>query len=84
QKIWITCAHVADYLVVIAKTDPEAQRHRGLSVFLVDSHAPGVTIRPLKMLGRKTTHANEIFFDNVRVPAGHLLGTENGAWKSLM
>lgn len=84
QKIWITCAHVADYLVVIAKTDPSAQRHRGLSVFLVDARAPGVEIRPLKMLGRKTTHANEIFLTDVRVPATHLLGAENGAWKSLM
>ena len=71
-------------MIVIAKTDPSAQRHRGLSVFLVDARAPGVEIRPLKMLGRKTTHANEIFLTDVRVPATHLLGAENGAWKSLM
>jgi alkylation response protein AidB-like acyl-CoA dehydrogenase len=84
QKIWITCAHVADYIVLVCKTDLSAARHRGLSILLVDAKAPGVTIRPLKMLGRRTTHANEVFFDNVRTPATHLLGGENAAWKNLM
>ncbi len=84
QKIWITCGHVADYLVVITRTDPSAQRHGGLSTLLVDAKAPGVEIRKLNMLGRRTTHANEIFFDNVRVPADHLIGEENKAWKNLM
>jgi len=83
NKVWITCAHVADYLVVIAKTDPQA-RHRGISTLLVDARAPGVTIRPLAMLGRRTTHANEIFFDNVRVPASNLIGNEGEAWKNIM
>jgi alkylation response protein AidB-like acyl-CoA dehydrogenase len=82
-KVWITCAHVADYLVVVTKTDPTA-RHRGMTTFLVDAHAPGVTISPLSMLGRRTTHANEIHLDNVRVPATHMLGEENGSWKNLM
>jgi alkylation response protein AidB-like acyl-CoA dehydrogenase len=84
QKVWITCAHVADYLVVICKTDTEAKRHSGLSVLLVDAKAPGVKIRPLKMLGRRTTHANEVFFENVRVPATHLIGEEGAAWSNLM
>jgi acyl-CoA dehydrogenase len=84
QKIWITCAHVADYIVLVCKTDLSAARHRGLSILLVDAKAPGVTIRPLRMLGRRTTHANEVFFDNVRTPATHLLGGENAAWKNLM
>ncbi len=84
QKVWITCAHVADYLVAICKTDIAAERHRGMSVLLVDAKAPGVTIRPLKMLGRRTTHANEVFFENVRVPKRCLLGEENAAWKNLM
>jgi alkylation response protein AidB-like acyl-CoA dehydrogenase len=84
QKIWITCAHVADKLVVVTKTDPNAERHQGMTVFLVDADAPGVEIRPLKMLGRRTTHANEVFFDNVRVPAGNRLGEEGAAWKGLM
>lgn len=82
-KVWITCAHVADYLVVITKTDRNA-RHRGMTTFLVDAKAPGVTIRPLSMLGRRTTHANEVHLDNVRVPAGNMLGEENSSWKNLM
>lgn len=84
NKVWITCAHVADYLVVIAKTDPKAERHRGMSAILVDARSPGVSIRPLQMLGRRTTHANEVFLDNVRVPARNLIGEEGRAWKNIM
>ncbi len=84
QKIWITCAHVADYIVLVCKTDARADRHKGVSILLVPAKAPGVTIRPLKMLGRRTTHANEVFFDGVRTPARLLLGAENGAWRNLM
>ncbi len=84
QKVWISCAHVADYMVVICKTDPSAPKHKGMSTFLVNAKAPGVRIRPLKMLGRRTTYANEVFFEDVRIPATHLLGKENAAWKNLM
>lgn len=84
QKVWITCAHVANKLVVVCKTDPNAGRHKGMSVLLVDADSPGVEIRPLKMLGRRTTHANEVFFSDVKVPAENLIGEEGGAWKSLM
>ncbi|MEJ7930570.1 acyl-CoA dehydrogenase family protein [Ramlibacter sp. AN1015] len=85
NKVWITCAHVADYLVVITRTDRDgASRHQGISTLLVDARAPGVTIRPLAMLGRRTTHANEIFFDNVRVPATNLFGGEGRAWRNIM
>ncbi|PZW44820.1 alkylation response protein AidB-like acyl-CoA dehydrogenase [Humitalea rosea] len=84
NKVWITCAHVADYLVVIAKTDPAAGRHQGMSTLLVDAKAPGVTIRPLSMLGRRTTHANEVFFENVRIPATNLIGGEGQAWRNIM
>lgn len=84
NKVWITCAHVADYLVVITKTDAQAARHQGISTLLVDTKAPGVTIKPLAMLGRRTTHANEIFFDNVRVPASNLIGGESQAWRNIM
>lgn len=83
SKVWITCAHVADYLVAIVKTDKQA-RHSGISTILVPTQAPGVTIRPLSMLGRRTSHANEVFFENVRVPAGNLFGGEGQAWKNIM
>lgn len=83
QKLYTTCAHVADYLVTVTKTNPDAGR-RGMSIFLVDARAPGVTIRPLETLGRRATHANEVFFEDVRVPASHLIGRENGGWGQLM
>lgn len=83
QKLYITCAHVADYLLVVAKTDPEA-RHKGVTMFWVDAKAKGVTINPLETLGRRTTHPNEIFFDNVFVPADHMVGEENRGWAGLM
>jgi alkylation response protein AidB-like acyl-CoA dehydrogenase len=83
NKVWITCAHVANYIVAIVKTDREA-RHSGISTILVPANAPGVTIRPLSMLGRRTTHANEVFFDNVRVPVSNLFGGEGQAWKNIM
>lgn len=84
NKVWITCGHVADYFVVITRTDREGARHQGISTLLVDAKAPGVTVRPLQMLGRRTTHANEVFFDNVRVPAKNLFGGEGRAWKNIM
>ena len=83
SKVWITCAHVADYIVAIVKTDTQA-RHSGISTILVPTKTAGVTIRPLSMLGRRTTHANEVFFDNVRVPAANLFGGEGQAWKNIM
>ncbi|ODT38271.1 MAG: acyl-CoA dehydrogenase, partial [Lautropia sp. SCN 70-15] len=83
QKVYITCAHVADHLVVATKTDAEA-RHKGITLFLVDAKAPGVTIRPMKGLGRKMIHTNEVYLDDVRVPADRALGGVGGGWKALM
>lgn len=83
QKTYITCAHVADFIVVIAKTDPAAGRE-GVSAFLVDARSPGVSIRPMQTLGRRTTHPNDVFLDAVEVPAERLIGEENRAWKNLM
>lgn len=83
QKVYITCAHVADHLVVATKTDAAAG-HRGITLFLVDARSRGVTIRPLKGLGRRMIHTNEIFFDGVRVPATRILGEPNGGWQGIM
>jgi alkylation response protein AidB-like acyl-CoA dehydrogenase len=83
HKMYITCAHMADHLVVATKTDPEAG-HRGISLFLVDAKSPGLTIRPLKGVGRKMIHTNEVFFDGVRVPASRCLGGIGQGWKALM
>jgi len=84
SKVWITCAHVADYLVVVARTSKSESRHDGLTTFLVDAKAPGVTITPLNMLGRRTTHANEVHFENVFIPDGYELSEEGKAWPNLM
>ncbi|MGK2900873.1 MAG: acyl-CoA dehydrogenase family protein [Burkholderiaceae bacterium] len=83
QKVYITNAHVADYLIVMAKTNPDGG-HRGVSLFIVDTKAPGVEIRPMNPMGRRMTLPNEVFFDNVRVPARCLLGGENQGWRSVM
>ena len=80
QKVWTTLAHVSDYGVVIARTDPDQPKHAGISMFVVDMHAPGVEIRPIHQIdgGR---HFNEVFFSDVRVPADHLLGEYNNGWR---
>lgn len=83
QKVYITNAHVADYLVVSVKTDPDAGR-RGLSLLVVDTKAAGVDIRPMNSLGTLTSRPNEVFFDDVFVPDAYLLGEENGGWPLLM
>lgn len=83
QKVYITNAHVADYLVITVKTDPSAG-HKGLSLFLLDTKLPGVTIRNLNPMGRRTSLPNEVFLDEVRVPASHLIGEENRGWPLLM
>ncbi|MBU67020.1 MAG: acyl-CoA dehydrogenase [Cupriavidus sp.] len=83
QKIFITCAHVAHKLVVATKTDRDRGRN-GITLFVVDADTPGLTIRPLKALGRKMIHTNEVFFDNVRVPRKCILGELHGGWHALM
>lgn len=83
QKVFITNAHVADLMVVSAKTDPSAG-YRGISMFLVDARSKGIEVRNLDPLGSRTTLVNEVFFDDVRVPARNLLGAENGGWPLLM
>lgn len=83
-KVWISGAHVADYIVVIARTDASASRHEGLTTFLVDTKSAGVTINPLSMLGRRTTHANEVVLEDVFVPEENRIGEEGKTWKNLM
>jgi alkylation response protein AidB-like acyl-CoA dehydrogenase len=79
QKIWTTGAQYADRMILLARTDPEAPKHKGISYFLLDMKAPGVSVRPLvNMAG--TSGFNEVFFDNVRVPRKDLLGEENRGW----
>jgi len=77
QKVWSTTAHRADWTFLLARTDPEVAKHRGISFFLLDLKTPGVTVRPLpNIVG---TYC-EIFFDSVRVPKESLVGKKNDGW----
>jgi alkylation response protein AidB-like acyl-CoA dehydrogenase len=79
QKIWTSNAHTADWCNFLARTDPEAPKHKGLSYFLVDMKTPGITVRPLiNMAGGHSF--NEVFFEDVRVPKENLVGEKNRGW----
>jgi alkylation response protein AidB-like acyl-CoA dehydrogenase len=65
---------------MLARTDPNAPKHRGISFFLVDLKSPGITIRPLKQVD-EVTHFCEVFLDNVRVPRENVLGEVNSGWQ---
>jgi alkylation response protein AidB-like acyl-CoA dehydrogenase len=81
QKVWTTVAHHADYGLLIARTDPSVPKHQGITMFIIDMHHPGVTVRPLRdMTG--DAHFNEIFFDDVAVPADRVVGEVNGGWSA--
>ena len=79
QKIWSSYGHYADWCFLLARTDPEAPKHRGISYFLLDMKTPGITVRPLINIAG-TKGFNEIFFENVRIPKDSLLGEVNRGW----
>ena len=79
QKSFTSCAHFADYIWLAARTDPDAKKHRGISLFLVDIDAPGIEITPVHTIGRVRT--NSTFYEDLRVPKSRLVGEENKAWK---
>jgi alkylation response protein AidB-like acyl-CoA dehydrogenase len=79
QKIWTSFAHVADYAYLVARTDANAPKHKGISEFLVDMRTPGITVRPLVDITGEH-HFNEVFFDNVRVEKKWLIGEKNRGW----
>jgi alkylation response protein AidB-like acyl-CoA dehydrogenase len=82
QKIWTTGAHRSNWGWLAARTDPDAPKHKGISMFLVPMDAPGISIRPLvNMAGNHGF--NEVFFEDVRIPANYLVGTENMGWYML-
>ena len=83
QKIWSSGAHEADWMMVLVRTDPDAPKHRGISMLLVDLHSPGVEIVPLPNITYGHSF-NETYFDGVRVPADNLLGAENEGWRVAM
>ena len=78
QKVFTTHAHVADYIWLAARTDPDAPKHKGISILLVPTDTPGFSFTPTYTLGRERT--NTTFYESVRVPAGNLVGPENAGW----
>ena len=79
QKIWTSGAHRADMMGLLARTDPDAPNHKGISYFLVDMKSPGISVRPLTNMADMHSF-NEVFFDNVRVPKTAILGELNRGW----
>ncbi|MBM4254501.1 MAG: acyl-CoA dehydrogenase [Deltaproteobacteria bacterium] len=79
QKVWTTLAHVADWCMLLVRTDPDAPKHRGISYILVDTKSPGITVRPLRQMTGESEF-NEIFFEDVRVPRANLVGELNNGW----
>jgi alkylation response protein AidB-like acyl-CoA dehydrogenase len=79
QKVWTSFAHIADYAVMVVRTDPDVPKHKGLSYLLMDMQTPGVEVRPITQItGDK--EFNEVFMENVKVPANMLVGREGQGW----
>ncbi|MBX7453761.1 acyl-CoA dehydrogenase family protein [Mycolicibacterium sp. 3033] len=81
QKVWTSGAHDADFLLTFVRTDPDAPKHKGISVLLIPTDLDGVVCRPFAdMCGIENLDFNEVFFTDVRVPAENLVGPLNGGW----
>lgn len=80
QKVWTSSAHIADFAILLARTDPEVPKHRGMSFFLVDMSDPGVEVRPLRQITGEAEF-NEVFLNGVRIPADRLVGELGDGWR---
>ena len=84
QKVWNTVGHKADWMLLLARTDPEAPKHRGITMFLLDMKTPGITTQPIvtakETPGIVEWDINEVFFEDVRIPATNRVGEENQGW----
>ncbi|TMR96782.1 acyl-CoA dehydrogenase family protein [Nonomuraea basaltis] len=79
QKVWTSVAHHADWGLLLARTEVEVPKHKGLTMFVVDMHHPGVTVRPLRDMSGKANF-NEIFLDDVTIPDEHRVGEVDDGW----
>ena len=79
QKVWTSGAHFSDWGILLARTDWDVPKHRGITYFLVDMRSPGIDIRPLRQI-TGYAHFNEVFLTDVRIPAANVLGPLNGGW----
>ncbi len=79
SKVWTSGGHFCDYGICLARTDPAVPKHQGLTMFIVDMRAPGVTINPIQLV-RGGSHFCQEFFDDVEIPEDHVVGEVNGGW----
>jgi alkylation response protein AidB-like acyl-CoA dehydrogenase len=80
QKIWTSGAHYSDYGILVARSDPSAPKHKGLTFFFLDMKSPGIEIRPIKQISGQS-HFNEVFFTDVRIPDEQRLGPVGAGWQ---
>ena len=83
QKVWTSGAHNSHWGILLTRTDWDANKHRGITYFLVDMSTPGIDVRPLRQL-TGAAHFNEVFLDDVRIPVDNVLGDINGGWGPIM
>ncbi len=80
QKVWTTLAHLSRFGLLVVRTDAEAVKHAGLTAFVVDMHAPGVEVRPLRQMTGEAEF-NEVYFTDTRIPASEMLGKPGDGWR---
>ena len=83
QKVWTSQAHISDVGQLLVRTDPDAPKHRGLTMFIIDMRSAGVTVRPLRQMTGES-HFNEVFLDEVRVPDANRVGALGAGWHAVM
>jgi alkylation response protein AidB-like acyl-CoA dehydrogenase len=84
HKVWTSYSDVADWCLVLARTDHDVPKHKGISAFVVSMHQPGIEQRPLKMINGITSEFGEVLFDGVRVPAADMVGNPGDGWRLAM
>ncbi|MBK7321471.1 MAG: acyl-CoA dehydrogenase family protein [Candidatus Microthrix sp.] len=83
QKVWNTLAHIADWGMLVARTDPSVRKHRGMTYFALDMHAPGVDVRPLRQITGEAEF-NEVFMTDAIIPDAHRIGAEGEGWRAAL